>query len=258
MNTIVKNNIKKIKGELTKGKFSTIKNSIKNDLRLSATSRFILLEVFSSSDNFAFSESYFVKFLGISRGTFYRYKNELIKFGYLKINQKVDNPNLNYYIFSEFGNLNSQEDKEPVVEEVVQEPVVEQEEKEEPIVKEDFFTQEEFSKWCEGKEEFLSERMWDLFASSNFNKKKINSLYKIRLKTYNDLLKDINPTDKEKKQFEVLKKWLKGILQKDLNLQKLPSVKIKWLVLKDSKISVDSETKTADDYENKNLKNNNY
>lgn len=110
MKTIAKDNTKLIRKENTKGNFSTIKNSIKYDLRLSPTSRLILLEVFSNSDDFAYSETYILKFLGMTKQTYYKYRDELIKFGYLKIKSNVKNPNLNYYIFSEFGNLKTEEE----------------------------------------------------------------------------------------------------------------------------------------------------
>lgn len=113
MKTIAKDNIKKIRKENTKGNFSTLKNSIKNDTRLSPTSRFILLEVFSSSDEFAYSESYMIKFLGISRNTYYKFRDELIENGYLKINTNVKMKSQNYYIFSEFGNFKSNDDNQP-------------------------------------------------------------------------------------------------------------------------------------------------
>jgi hypothetical protein len=117
MKTIAKDNTKLIRKENTKGNFSTIKNSIKYDLRLSPTSRLILLEVFSNSDDFAYSETYILKFLGITKKTYYKYRDELIEFGYLKIKSNVKNPNLNYYIFSEFGNLKTEEPKQTQSEE---------------------------------------------------------------------------------------------------------------------------------------------
>lgn len=107
MKTIAKDNIKKIRKENTNGNFSTLRNSILEDNRLSASARLLLVYVFAKSDDFAYSETNILKFLNMSRNTYYKIREELIQFGYLKINTNVTMKSQNYYIFSEYGNLKS-------------------------------------------------------------------------------------------------------------------------------------------------------
>lgn len=133
MNTIVKNNIKKIRKENTNGNFSTVKNSILNDNRLSASARLLLIYVFAKSDDFAYSESNILNFLNVTHKTYYKIREELVQYGYLKINTNVTMKSQNYYIFSEYGNLSNVEDteqpqpkqKEPEISEIEQ-PQIEQ------------------------------------------------------------------------------------------------------------------------------------
>lgn len=107
MKTIAKDNIKKIRKENTKGNFSTLKNSILEDNRLSASARLLLVYVFAKSDDFAYSETNILNFLNVTHKTYYKIREELIQFGYLKINTNVTMKSQNYYIFSEYGNLKS-------------------------------------------------------------------------------------------------------------------------------------------------------
>jgi hypothetical protein len=145
MKTIAKDNIKKIRKENTKGNFSTVKNSILEDNRLSASARLLLINVFAKSDDFAYSESYIINFLNVTHKTYYKIREELIQFGYLKINTNVKMKSQNYYIFSEFGNLNTQpEEKEVVVNKV--EPIKSEEPKVDLEPKDELCTIEDMEK----------------------------------------------------------------------------------------------------------------
>lgn len=102
-----------IRQDLSKGEFTTIPIRILTDKRLSGNSFKLLVAILSDSDEFNFSRTRYVNMLDISETTFDKSLNQLIQCGYAKIKKIILKTGLqinkNFYTFSVFGNLKTEE-----------------------------------------------------------------------------------------------------------------------------------------------------
>ncbi len=109
------NNKKVIRKNLQEGKFTTIHNSILLDNRLSPTAFRLLVTILSDSDTkFDLSQTLYCKRLAITKPTFIKAIKNLENCGYLKKTENKINKTRHYYIISEFGNLYTHEDHQPI------------------------------------------------------------------------------------------------------------------------------------------------
>lgn len=90
------------------GQFTTIPNSILNDKRLTSTAFRILTSILSDADNFNLTYQLIQNRFNLSENTVRVSFKLLIKCGYMRIDSNTLKRG-NYYIISEYGNLNTGE-----------------------------------------------------------------------------------------------------------------------------------------------------
>jgi hypothetical protein len=91
-----------------KGDFTKVQISLLNDKRLSPTAKLLLIMILSDADDFVYSQARYIKMLNVAKTTYLRAFDELIELGYAKVT-KFKDTNFNNYIFSEYGNLKTEE-----------------------------------------------------------------------------------------------------------------------------------------------------
>lgn len=110
-------NKKTIKRDKKGGDFTTIHYSVLRDKNLTSSCKILLIEILSDSESFKFSETVLCNRMGISKTAYYDAMEILIDNGYIR-KTKIKQTNKNFYLISEYGNLNN---KEPSNEEQLQE-----------------------------------------------------------------------------------------------------------------------------------------
>lgn len=101
-----------LRREQKSGEFTTVNYKLLRDKRITSTAKLLMIEMLSDSDGFRFSEQLFINRLNISKSTYYRAINNLIKHGYIR-KKKIQKTQYNHYTVSEFGNLNSKQEDLP-------------------------------------------------------------------------------------------------------------------------------------------------
>lgn len=101
-----------LRREQKSGEFTTVNYKLLRDKRITSTAKLLMIEILSDSDGFRFSEQLYINRLNISKSTYYRAINNLIKHGYIR-KKKILKTKYNYYTVSEFGNLNSKQEDLP-------------------------------------------------------------------------------------------------------------------------------------------------
>lgn len=99
-------NKKVVRKENKSGDFTTVNYTILRNKKLIPNAKLLMIEILSDSDGFRYSEQLFINRMNIGKSTYYRALNNLIENGYVR-KQKIKNSNKNYYVISEYGNLNS-------------------------------------------------------------------------------------------------------------------------------------------------------
>lgn len=98
-------NKKVIRSKQKKGEFTTINYKILRDKRLTSNAKILITHILSDSDDFRYSEQLYINRMNISKTAYYRALKNLIENGYMR-KEPIANTIFNYYIISEFGNLN--------------------------------------------------------------------------------------------------------------------------------------------------------
>jgi len=258
-----------IRKEKKIGEFTTIHNSILNDSRLSATALRLLLSILSDSDKFRLSQTLYKQRLGITENrTFFKAIANLEECGYLKkteVSKDVFIPNIKkansdkkvfHYTISEYGNLKSESQPEPITENIESQD------------------KETLKKKCEDFIRANSKMLIDndfVYPTSKlaFNKgiydvtfyqqlideeKEFQRLLKQYYKDVLDWIQDIIIPERPK-ALEEFKEWLKDEIfnKRNINLERV-SIRSTYsnlsLIKYGKKFKTDFETEMGDYYEN--------
>ncbi|MFD0963220.1 hypothetical protein [Pseudofulvibacter geojedonensis] len=241
------------------GNFSTIKNAILYDKKLTALAKIIFMSIMNDSIDYYISQGLLIKRFGESRYKIRKGLKNLEKNGYLKrkLNNRIEEGckfKGHYYILSEYGNLNKDVNPDGAVEFIIEEPIVTIEENQQEFLiyldeLGEYIEIEEFNRKFYEEMDRCSDGLITDFEELREVIKPI--LKKEKQKIYKELLsvtekKAPNYSQKAQTKFE---KYLKKLVFDKNEIPERKLVSSKWLAFQceyPAKQKIDHETMVQD------------